>query len=90
MPDDPNARRRVPLRARFFCDGPYYFITSASLGGGGLTPQEISDVLGEGDGRKVEELLRRGVGIPLFFPGDCAFDKRQFHRSMRCGFAGQF
>jgi hypothetical protein len=49
-------------------------ITSASLGGGALTPEELSEVLSRADKKRIAQLLKRGVCIPLFFPGDCAFD----------------
>lgn len=74
MADTSEPRRVVALRKNFFCDGPYYVITSASLGGSGLTLKEVSDDLGAGDEAKTEELLKRGVCVPIFFPGDCAFD----------------
>ncbi|MCI0490873.1 MAG: hypothetical protein L0229_30135 [Blastocatellia bacterium] len=75
MPDDSKSRRCVALPERFFCDGPYYVITSASLGGGRLTPKELADILGQGDESDIEDLLKRGVCLLIFFPGDCALDR---------------
>lgn len=57
----------------FFCDGPYYFLTSSSLGGSEFSPEEIADQLLQSE-EGVITLLQQGVGLPLFFPGDCALD----------------
>ena len=57
----------------FFCDGPYYFLTSSSLGGSPFSPEDISDqFLQSAEG--VVSLLEQGIGLPLFFPTDCALD----------------
>ena len=74
MPDNSKSRRCIPLRQNFFCDGAYYVLSSASLGGGGLTPKQLADILGQGDELGIAELLKRGVCVPMFFPGDCALD----------------
>ena len=67
-------RKSIPIAKEFFCDGHYYVLTSASLGGSDLTPEALSDSLGSAEASEMEELLRRGVCIPLFFNGDCALD----------------
>lgn len=66
-------RKAVAIHPEFFCDGPYYFLTSSSLGGSGLTPEKIAnELLQQKSG--VLQILEQGVGLPLFFPGDCALD----------------
>ncbi|CAN1212349.1 DUF4261 domain-containing protein [Tumidithrix helvetica PCC 7403] len=66
---------RIPISPEFFCDGGYYVLTSTSLGGGNFTPSEISTSLGDGNEAQVEELLKQGVCIPLFFEADCEIDR---------------
>lgn len=66
--------QRIPLDREFFCDGPYYLLTSSSLGGSGLTAEAVSDIVGQGDEQGIAQLLRDGVCMPLFFGGDCALD----------------
>jgi hypothetical protein len=73
-PEGPRARTCTPLPESFFNDGPYYVLTSASLGARGETPESVAAALGDGDPERVRELLTDGVCVPLFFPGDCAFD----------------
>jgi hypothetical protein len=73
-PSASGSRRCMPLPESFFCDGPYFVLTSSSLGGSGETPGSIAEVLGSGDPDSVRELLRKEACLPLFFPGDCAFD----------------
>jgi hypothetical protein len=67
-------RQSIPIAKDFFCDGHYYVLTSASLGGSNLTPEQISPILASADEQEITELLRQGVCIPLFFNGDCALD----------------
>ena len=74
MSQSPTSRRVVAIAKDFFCDGYYYVLTSASLGGSGLQPEEVVNVLTGADNQAMEDLLRRGVCIPLFFNGDCALD----------------
>jgi hypothetical protein len=69
-----KSRQCIPLSEDYFCDGPYYVITSISLGGSDLSPQEVSTVLRQENEPEIKNLLHRGVCLPLFFPGDCAFD----------------
>ncbi|MEP0946551.1 MULTISPECIES: hypothetical protein [Cyanophyceae] len=73
MPE-PLTRQLIPLAEDFFCDGHYYLLTSTSLGGSGLTAEELSNVLGQADEQAINNLLMRGICIPLFFDGDCALD----------------
>lgn len=74
MPEILEPRKSIPIAEEFFCDGYYYVLTSVSLGGSGLNPEEVSNALGRADEHEIEELLRRGICIPLFFNGDCALD----------------
>lgn len=74
MPETLEPRKAIPIDTDFFCDGHYYVLTSASLGNSGLKPKELSDTLGRAHEPEIEELLRRGICIPLFFDGDCALD----------------
>jgi hypothetical protein len=67
-------RQTISISKEFFCDGHCYVLTSASLGGSGLTPEELSETLFAADESKVEELLRKGVCFPVCFEGDCALD----------------
>jgi hypothetical protein len=72
----PNAAtRRLPISPHFFCDGACYLLTSASLGGSHLTPNQLSTTILGGVPNEIESLLRQGVCIPLFFDGDCALDR---------------
>ncbi len=75
MSNTSELRQCFSLAEDFFCDGPSYVITSSSLGGGGLTPQELANTLRQGNQPDIEELLKRKACLPLFFPGDCAFDQ---------------
>lgn len=68
-------RRSIPISKNFFCDGHYYVLTSASLGGSTLKPEEVSHILSSAEEQGIEDLLRRGICIPLFFNGDCALDQ---------------
>lgn len=74
MSESIKSRKIVPISEGFFCDGHYYVLTSSSLGGSGLDPETVSDILGRGEATEIETLLKRGVCIPLFFDGDCALD----------------
>jgi hypothetical protein len=64
----------LPLPEKFFCDGPYYVLTSTSLGGSSLTPESLAEMLRTGEETTMDSLLAKGLCLPLFFPGDCAFD----------------
>ena len=65
---------RVHISQEFFCDGHCYLLTSSSLGGSGITVEELSESLFETSEEKLTELLRKGVCFPVCFPGDCALD----------------
>jgi hypothetical protein len=72
MPDPLKPRECILLE--YFCDGSYYVLTSTSLGGSGLKPQDVALTLRGGGGPEFENLLQQGVCLPLSFPGDCALD----------------
>jgi len=74
MPKILEPRQSIPISNEFFCDGHCYVLTSASLGGSELKPEELSEVLIRSDAQEIENLLRRGICIPLCFGGDCALD----------------
>lgn len=74
MLQDAETRREILLDPQFFCDGPYYLLTSASLGGGHYSPEALAETLGGGEAAEIETLLRQGICLPLWFEGDCALD----------------
>lgn len=74
MIDSQRIRTTIPISNRFFCDGFYYVLTSTSLGNSGIKPEEISDSLGYSKDSEIENLLKQGICLPLFFDGDCALD----------------
>ncbi|MBD1911667.1 MULTISPECIES: hypothetical protein [unclassified Leptolyngbya] len=69
-----SERQLIPIAKDFFCDGYYYVLTSSSLANSGLKPEELATILGESEPSHIEDVLRRGICIPLFFDGDCALD----------------
>lgn len=66
--------KTILLESEFFCDGAYYLLTSHSLGGSGIDPHVLADVLGNPTAKQMNDLLRKGVCLPLAFEGDCAMD----------------
>lgn len=68
-------RQTISISADFFCDGHCYLLTSSSLGGSGLTAEEVQEILFKEDKEATtERLLKKGVCLPFCFPGDCALD----------------
>jgi hypothetical protein len=67
-------RQTISISKGFFCDGHCYVMTSASLGGSGLTVNEVSGILFAGEKNKTAGLLKKGVCFPVCFEGDCALD----------------
>jgi len=68
-------RQTISISENFFCDGHCYLLTSASLGGSGLTAEELQEILfEERDEKTTKLLLEKGVCLPFCFPGDCALD----------------
>jgi len=65
---------QIPLDENFFCDGAYYLLTSHSLGKSGIDPHALADILGSPTASQMNDLLRKGVCLPLAFEGDCAMD----------------
>lgn len=73
------AKRKVsPVHEGFFNDGHWYVISSSSLGGSGLSADEIADKLQTEDDAVINELLREGICLPLYFGADCELDKVVF------------
>ena len=68
------SRSVIPLKENFFNDGYWYVLSSTSLGGSHLSPAQIAEYLQSGDDATMNQLLRDGVCLPLYFPGDCALD----------------
>lgn len=66
---------QIPISPNFFCDGGGYLLTSSSLGGSNLTPNQISDIVLNGTAQDIAPLLSQGVCMPLLFEGDCALDR---------------
>jgi hypothetical protein len=66
--------KAISLESEFFCDGAFYLLTSHSLGGSGIDPHALADILGSPTERQMNELLRKGICLPLAFEGDCAMD----------------
>lgn len=64
----------VPIDPEFFCDGHYVVLLSRSIGGSGISPHELSEILGGGSAEAMSDLLRRGVCLPICFGTDCAMD----------------
>lgn len=71
-------RQVVPLDDGFFNDGHWYVISSSSLGGSGLSIPDFAQKLQTEDGEVINDLLRRGVCLPLYFGCDCALDSAIF------------
>ncbi|NNE66141.1 MAG: hypothetical protein HKN33_06200 [Pyrinomonadaceae bacterium] len=73
-----TSRTVVPLHNDFFNDGHWYVLSSSSLGGGGLGIPEFSEKLQSEDVSVINELLRKGICLPLYFGCDCALDNAIF------------
>jgi hypothetical protein len=67
-------RQVIPVSDSFFNDGAWSVLSSTSLGGSGLSADEIVTKLQSEDEKDIEKLLQKGICLPLFFPGDCALD----------------
>lgn len=70
-----QSRQSIPISANFFCDGHYYVLTSASLGGSHLRPEDVSAQLASSEDDDIQTLLQQGICLPLCFDGDCALDR---------------
>jgi hypothetical protein len=66
--------KTVPIDPDFFCDGHFAVLLSQSLGGSGMDPHKLSDTLGYSTAETMNDLLSRGICLPIFFDGDCALD----------------
>lgn len=67
--------RQIPISPHFFCDGNGYVLTSSSLGGSGLTPSQISEIVLNGSAEEMAPLLAAGICLPVLFDSDCALDR---------------
>ena len=70
-----NGPRRLYSLGDFFNDGPCYVLSSTSLGGSGMSADDIAAMLESDSEAHKRQLLQDGVCLPLFFPGDCAMDE---------------
>lgn len=57
--------KSVALESDFFRDGAHYLLTSHSLGGSGIDAHALADILGSPTARQMNDLLRKGVCLPL-------------------------
>lgn len=71
-------RKVTPVHESFFNDGHWYVLSSSSLGGSGLSGDEIADKLQSEDDEVVNSLLKKGVCLPLYFGADCELDSVVF------------
>ncbi|AFY39051.1 hypothetical protein Lepto7376_2794 [[Leptolyngbya] sp. PCC 7376] len=67
-------RQIIPIHEGFFNDGYWYVLGSTSLGGSGLTAKEIGDRLQSHEPDVLQNLLEKGICLPLYFPADCCLD----------------
>ncbi len=74
MSVEKTKRRVIPVEESFFNDGYWYVLSSSSLGGSGLSPSQIAERLQTNDSQVMNQLLQKGICLPLYFPGDCALD----------------
>ena len=72
------SRKVTPIHEHFFNDGHWYVLSSSSLGGSGLSGDEIAAKLQTEDETVINELLSRGVCLPLYFGADCELDNVVF------------
>jgi hypothetical protein len=66
--------KTIPIDEDYFCDGHFAVLLSQSLGGSGIDPHKLADILGTGEPESMKDLLSRGVSLPIFFGTDCAMD----------------
>ncbi len=64
----------IPIDDRYFCDGSTVVLVSESLGGSGMTAHELAETLLDGTAEAMNDLLRRGVCLPIDFGTDGALD----------------
>ena len=68
-------RNVTPLNEAFFNDGHWYVLSSSSLGGSGLSIDEICQTMQSQDPDIMNKTLSDGICFPVYFPGDCALDQ---------------
>lgn len=67
-------RQVIPLADGFFNDGAWYVLTSTSLGGSHLSPEQLVNKLQSDNAETLLDLARNGICLPLFFQADCELD----------------
>ena len=70
-----KTRTVIPINEDFFNDGYWYVLGSTSLGGQHLSPKDIGDRLQQENPAVIQNLLRQGICLPLYFPADCCLDE---------------
>lgn len=73
-----GGRKVTPIHESFFNDGHWYVLSSSSLGGSGLSADEIADKLQTEDEVVINDLLGKGACLPLYFGADCELDNVVF------------
>jgi hypothetical protein len=71
-------RKVVPVNEAFFNDGHWYVLASSSLGGSGMSPEDIASKLQTEAEAELSDLIKSGVCLPLYFGCDCALDSAIF------------
>lgn len=66
--------KTIRIDEDYFCDGHYAVLLSQNLGGSGMDPHQLADILGRGERKAMEDLLRRGICLPVCFGTDGALD----------------
>ena len=69
-----TASQSTPIDPDFFNDGHFVVLLSQNRGGTGMDPHKLAGILGDGDVDPMNDLLRRGICLPIYFGTDCAMD----------------
>ncbi|WYD81527.1 MAG: hypothetical protein V8K32_03895 [Candidatus Electrothrix gigas] len=71
-------RTVLPIHNDFFNDGHWHVLSSTSLGGSGLSAAEMDSRLWSQNPKGMNDLLQRGICLPLYIDCDCALDNVVF------------
>jgi hypothetical protein len=71
-------RTVLPIHNGFFNDGHWHVLSSTSLGGSGLSAAEMDSRLWSQNPKGMNDLLQRGICLPLYIDCDCALDNVVF------------
>ena len=72
-----KSKNIIPMDECFFCDGHWYVLTSSSLGGADITPENLVETICSTK-NDIKLLLEKGICLPLFFDADCCLDQAIF------------